>query len=286
MKSFLNHRSLAARALQTMAAIMLLIPAIGGAVPGRDDPFASLVAAERAFAADAARFGITSAFQSHAASDSILMRPRPVPARELLAKQIDQPGLSLAWQPAIGAVSSSNDLGFTAGPYRMRYRGKVRHGQYLTVWQRDSSGRWRWFLDHGLPATSEIASSPVPLEAVRIGMVHTSRAGAASDFATVEDALNLALVARGESAIVDMLADDGYLQRPGRGPIGHGDAVKLAPDARRVASAERLGSRVSADDNLAVSYGQVVRVGAEPVYYVRIWRRGDEGWRLLVDQLP
>lgn len=263
---------------------MPLLSASGGA----DDPLASLIAAERSFAADAGRIGLTPAFQLHAAADAILFRPGPTPALAELGRQGDEHGIALEWAPGVAAVSRSADLGFTTGPYRMRQEERELHGQYLTIWEREKGGKWKWYLDFGLPPISEEKPAAFPTDVRDIGPPR----GAATDGAAreplevVEDGLNRALQAGDWRALVTLLAEDGMVLRPRLGVLSKSEAAKTLPGRKAFAGAERLGMRVAAASDLAVSFGRLDRgAGSPAAYYVRVWRRDAGGWALLADEV-
>ena len=65
-------------------------------------------------------------------------------------------GTALTWRPVFGSVAASGDLGFTIGEYIATGRGPSgaavqRFGKYLTVWQRQSDGSWKFVVDGGNP---------------------------------------------------------------------------------------------------------------------------------------
>lgn len=69
---------------------------------------------------------------------------------------------ALTWRPVYGLVSGSGDLGFTIGEYIATGRGPSgaavqRFGKYLTVWQRQSDGSWKFVVDgeNATPARAE-----------------------------------------------------------------------------------------------------------------------------------
>ena len=71
-------------------------------------------------------------------------------------------GTALTWRPVFGSVAASGDLGFTVGEYIETGRGPSgaavqRFGKYLTVWQRQSDGTWKFVVDGGnaTPARAE-----------------------------------------------------------------------------------------------------------------------------------
>lgn len=249
-----------------------------------DDPLARLIAAEHAFAADVQKMGINLGFREHAAADSILLRDEPVPALEQLSRESDDPSMQLEWQPTMGAVSRSNDLGFTTGPYSLTRGGKLLYGQFLTIWARGEDGRWRWFLDHGLPPVGE--ARPV----VKIGpsrdLGGRTCGGGMRQLAHVEEALNKAVVVGDWTATLRLLADDAVVLRPRLGALSRPEAARQLPGRPGFAKAERLGMRLARSGDLAISYGRLTRPPDKPgAYYVRVWRRESAQWRLLIDEI-
>lgn len=276
------------RTLCLASLIALAIPAAAGQGGPPDDPLAGVVAAERGFAADAARLGINAAFRAHVAPEGILLRPDPRPALAQLATEPDAPGLKLEWEPALGAVARSNDLGFTTGPYRMTRGEEAYHGRFLTIWLRGADGKWRWFLDHGVPTPAATPSVPPVVEVLRLEVgAATSRSPTReAELAAAEDAVNAAAVRGDWGALVEALAEPGHLLRPRDGMIARTDAAQTLAGRPGFASAERLGMRISGAGDLAASYGRLARAPGKPsAYYVRIWRREAAGWRLLIDEL-
>jgi ketosteroid isomerase-like protein len=65
-----------------------------------------------------------------------------------------RPGFSLTWHPTFAKVVG--DVGMTSGPYEMHLadaKGADHRstGNYVTVWQRQSDGQWRFVWDGGTP---------------------------------------------------------------------------------------------------------------------------------------
>ncbi len=259
-------------------AAVLFFPSVAGGASG-EDRAAGLIAAERAFAADAGRIGITPAFRAHVAPDAILIRPDPAPALPVLAKEVDAPGVRLDWQPAIAAIARSGDLGFTTGPYRLTHKDKALYGRFLTIWERGADGKWRWYIDHGLPPVSTVPLEPAPATVAVLRRGLPARGRRTPGAAEADAALNAAIVARGTGAVAAHLAPDGHLLRLDQGMVRVDQGVPAS-------GAETLGIRASAAGDLAASYGRLsLTDGGQSHYYVRIWRRDRAGWRLLVDQI-
>jgi len=65
-----------------------------------------------------------------------------------------RPGFSLIWHPTFAKVVG--DVGMTSGPYESHVQDAkgVDHratGNYVTVWQRQQDGQWRFVWDGGTP---------------------------------------------------------------------------------------------------------------------------------------
>lgn len=63
-------------------------------------------------------------------------------------------GTALTWRPVYGSVSAAGDLAFTIGEYIATGRGPSgaavqRFGKYITVWQRQPDGSWKFMIDGG-----------------------------------------------------------------------------------------------------------------------------------------
>lgn len=115
-----------------------------------------LLAADRAFAAAAAREGLDG-WLRHFAADAVRLDPPDGVARGLAAIRAHDaglfadPALRLAWEPARAGVFAGGRSGFTVGRYRL-VRGDgaetLTTGWYLTWWRKDGA-EWRVILDTG-----------------------------------------------------------------------------------------------------------------------------------------
>jgi ketosteroid isomerase-like protein len=65
---------------------------------------------------------------------------------------------ALTWAPRVADASPSGDLAYTSGDAIIREGGDVSYSNYLTVWKRQSDGKWRVVADGGnsapAPATA------------------------------------------------------------------------------------------------------------------------------------
>jgi|CXWL01.1.fsa_nt_gi ketosteroid isomerase-like protein len=110
-----------------------------------------LMAADRAFAALAAREGVPAAFARYAASDALLVTSGSIAsgADEVAQTFAQWPqGARLEWAPETGRVSARGDMGWTWGnSVRVGADGTRTPGRYVSVWTRDYEGNWRFSFD-------------------------------------------------------------------------------------------------------------------------------------------
>lgn len=108
----------------------------------------TVVAAEIAFARAAREQGQWTAFRQFAAPGALIHAPSgPVPLDTFLAGQSD-PAEAVQWEPRAVAISCDGALAVSQGRYRDP-QGMV--GNFVTVWERQSGGEYRYVFDAGGP---------------------------------------------------------------------------------------------------------------------------------------
>ena len=94
------------------------------------------------------------------ADDVVVLRGKPVFGKEavraVLKNDWDHPEYSLTWEPKRAELFKSGKMGNTSG--RWTFSGKnekgekvTQHGDYLTVWLKQSDGSWKVIYDAGTP---------------------------------------------------------------------------------------------------------------------------------------
>jgi hypothetical protein len=101
--------------------------------------------AERAFAADARKYGQWTAFRQYADHDAVMFTPQAVWVQEFLKDRKDPPK-TVKWAPAHSFVSCDGRTAVNTGPWWGA--DGVHHGYFTTVWQRTDQ-QWRWVYDGG-----------------------------------------------------------------------------------------------------------------------------------------
>lgn len=123
--------------------------------PRQDSLVRVLVSADSAFSALAGRSDLATAFSAYAAPEAMIFSGTEVlvgpPAIRRNFQQSPSAGV-LAWHAVAAEVAASGDLGFTVGEYTFTPTDRTvagRRGKYLTVWEAQLGGSWRYVVDGG-----------------------------------------------------------------------------------------------------------------------------------------
>ncbi|MET0293791.1 MAG: DUF4440 domain-containing protein [Phenylobacterium sp.] len=269
-------------ALAAAALVLTATPALAA------DP-APVVAAERAFAADALTLGAKASFLKWAGPEAVFLQPEPARLADALKRAPDKGGPAFYWWPSWAGLARSGDLGFTAGPFT---RAGKPAGYYLTVWQKQADGHWRWIYKGGAGGTGPHLTPP-PASKPRVLAPAPNAAGSARQALKEVGAAETGVAAAAEkdlkAAYAAVLADDARVQgspaAPADTPRERERELATRPAA---ASFKAVGAVASKAGDLAFTYGEArwSREGAENRgYYARVWRKGQAGWRIVYDQL-
>jgi len=278
--------------------IVGLLVAMGGVAwtAGGEDgwPVAlrELIASERAFAQAADEGGIRAAFLSYLAPEAVVFRPRPVPGRPAYEQMPADATALLAWRPVFAETSAAGDLGYTTGPWSLKNRRQdpdpAGWGHYVSVWRKGAEGRWTVLLDAGirhgradhLPDAVAVAKSGRPIHPGQI------------PFSGLDAEMSRLAAGSGPAAAFRQLASaDLRFYRDRTLPvIGRDKSLALLPAAPAAWTWRADGQAASADGSLGYSFGiletRTAAGDARPALqysYLHIWRRGGDGYRLVLD---
>jgi ketosteroid isomerase-like protein len=118
--------------------------------------------ADRDFSALSEKEGMHKAFLTFIADSGVILRDNNFPLKgknslaELYLKHSDT-SFVLTWEPFFEKISSGDDLGYTYGIYKSRVKvtGETGTGTYLTIWQRQPDGTWKFVVDVGTQGLPE-----------------------------------------------------------------------------------------------------------------------------------
>ncbi|MGH9176083.1 MAG: DUF4440 domain-containing protein [Vicinamibacterales bacterium] len=248
---------------------------------------------ERAFARRARETTVRQAFIDFFAEESVGFGPDPEPAREALRKRDtpQAPGFELHWEPRLGDVAASGDLGYLTGPAEHINPGKPNsYTCYFSVWKRQSDGEFRVILDVGIgtPAKTQFAPGFVRSAVVASWTGREPRERAEASLLAADKAFAAAMAARGASAaFAAVMHESSRLNRPGLQPMTRDTATAwLAREVREMSSAP-MKVEVAASGDLGYTWGKHTTTGSAgstSSYYIRVWsRKADGSWQLVSD---
>ncbi|MGA2405164.1 MAG: DUF4440 domain-containing protein [Bacteroidales bacterium] len=120
-----------------------------------------LLQTDRDFSAMSVKEGMFKAFLFYIADDGVILRNNSYPAKgkETLKKRFtgkSDTAFILSWESQFEKVSEGGDLGYTYGIYSNTNKttGEISKGTYITVWQKQTDGTWKFVLDTGTQGLS------------------------------------------------------------------------------------------------------------------------------------
>lgn len=274
----------------------LSIAALGQPAAQMPSALESLANAERAFAKTATEKGIRDSFLEFFDENAIAFNPAPVSATARLRSRPARPfsEYELRWEPRTGDVAASGDFGWLTGPSTFidhtSPTATPQHGNYLSVWRRQSGGPWRVFIDIGSeppqPVTFAEGFTRFPFPSRYTG--GERKAAGAATLLDADKALNARISTEGAAkAYSEVTTNGSRLHRSGFMPSIGTAAIRGWFDANASAMSASTGAADCADSaDLGYSYGTYeVRVPSQQKgAYVRVWQRDGSGkWLLVAD---
>ena len=273
--------------------LFVLAVAARGAEPSGENALQALVKAEKNFAQMSVEKNIRDSFLANFADDGIVFDPGPVNARKLYQKR-PVSDAQLNWQPIFADVARAGDMGYTTGPWEFKKnKGDPKpsaHGQFFSVWKKQTDGKWKAVLDLGIDNPAPInKQSPVEILPNELaGKDEVDLKTARRALAAAENEFDAASAKDAGAALIDASAPNIRVFRNGRFPAVGRDAARLmiGYDHGRL-KAKRAGGGISRSGDLAYSYGEYTNErldGVEHGYFVTVWRMSVGGeWQLALD---
>ena len=286
--------------LYTLIVLLTLAFLVVAQTAGKLSPIGTMVETERAFAKTSKEKGTNGAFRDFIADDGILFRPKAVKGKEWLIA--NPPPTSdkrpwLHWEPSFAFMARSGDMGYTFGPWEYRSDIKdaepVAFGHFLTVWQKQSDGSWKFAVDLGIshPKPSSATSQLQLLDRydarARALSVNRERAGLIAR----EKRMSAAGTRQGQQVafFVNNATSDVHIFRPHKLPfVGDLAAMEVLDPGPNAWTWDVEFADVSRSGDLGYSYGtyKLAALGARPAEsgnYLRIWRKERGVWKVAVD---
>jgi ketosteroid isomerase-like protein len=136
-----------------MAVLLLALPAAA------QNPEEVLMQTDRDFAKAFAENHVEGWMQ-YTADDGVMLHSPPVVGKEAVRKFAQEvfgdPKMKLEWEPTYGELFKSGTMGVTTGRWKSTNpEGKTNTGNYVTVWQKQKDGSWKFVADGGTPDPKE-----------------------------------------------------------------------------------------------------------------------------------
>lgn len=278
------------RALAAISAMTLLAMPAFAQPSNLQADYEGLLGAERGFSKLSVDKGVKEAFVTWIHDDGILYRGgAPVKGKEWTAARPNPP-FTLVWWPEHADIAASGDLGWTTGPFESEAQGEKGWGHYLTVWQKQADGNWRFLIDSGIghEKPASLQPTPNPLKAGKTKVeTKADAAEAKTSLLAADRELGQATAQGTSAAYAARLADDAILMRNEAFPHVGGAAARAALEKEpKSMTSQPTEGGVSAAGDLGYTYGTAEwKDGEQSVKanYMRIWDRRDGAWKLRVD---
>lgn len=274
-----------------VAAILFAAGQTGTAA--RPPAFLEMADTERAFARRARETTVRQAFIDFFADESVGFGPDPEPAREALRKRDtpQPPGFELHWEPRLGDIAASGDLGYLTGPAEYINPGKPNtYSCYFSVWKRQPDGQFRVILDVGISTPEKTPFPPgLTRSAARAAWAGPpSRVHAEASLLEADRAFAADVAARGASAaFASAMHEAGRLNRPGLQPMTRDAATAWLAREVSAMTSTPMKAETAASGDLGYTWGSYSATtpnGSGGSYYIRVWtRRADGSWQLVSD---
>ena len=245
---------------------------------------------ERAFEKAVAEKGINAGFIEFLSPVGVLFRPQPVNGRSWWMQQTKSPA-ALTWNPIKIEVSGNGALAYSIGNSVYKPKGASDtdefYGHYISVWTRQSDGKYFAALDAGInhlkPAQLEPTWKPGPARAEEPNPKRLFAGDSSIAFFRMAEDRGLA------KAYKSYAADDIILMRDEKLPFnGREEAVEFIED-QKIASIKFVKRRsfVEAGDLAYVfsSYTLFDKKGTEVEkgHFVQVWKLREGRWFIAVD---
>jgi ketosteroid isomerase-like protein len=243
-----------------------------------------LIDAEKSFAAYSVAHGTKDAFLKFADSAGIVFIQEieaSANAIDVWNKRENRPG-KLDWQPEYAEIANSKDFGYTTGPYTFTRNDSVlARGEYVTVWQINKDGEWKFLLDLGVSNTPKI----LVINLNKISAEKISGNASTDDMVKAEQEFIFSFKIDRKKAYEKYLSGKSILKRNGEYSVTNKKLQKktIADDPLDT-KFKMIGSGIASSGDLGYIYGTIT-VGVKQFGYQRIWRKEKDGWKIALEVL-
>jgi ketosteroid isomerase-like protein len=245
-----------------------------------------LINAEKSFAAYSVAHGTKDAFLKFLDSSAIVFdNGKAVNGIEVWINREKRPSI-LNWSPQFAEIASSNDFGYTSGPWELKPGANddtvIARGQYTTVWHIDSKGEWKFLVDLGVGNTPKVLM--ISLDKIKTKKI-TGDASTTEVLKAEQNFINAFKVNK-EEAYKNYLSKQSVLNRnglyyPSIGKKAESNMIENTPPGIEFTI---VGSGIASSGDLAYVYGNTI-INNKQDNYLHIWRKEKDGWKIALEVL-
>lgn len=259
---------------------------------GNTQPIRDLIQAERDFAAWSVQYGTKDAFIKFLDSTGVVFEKGNAVNGLATWNARQKNSAVLNWHPRYAAISRSNDLGFTTGPWTYQKSPSdtvTATGHYSTIWRKDNLGRWKFIVDLGVDnnprslyaSTDTILGSQnnTPERSTLASLLQAEKRFIKETRRLFHKGMSRLEIYKKNMAVL------GLLNRNNRTPSMFTDMIMGAvSDMPKSITYSISGSGISKDGDMGYVYG-TIKSADKSDNYLRIWVRENGQWRILHEVL-
>lgn len=239
-----------------------------------------LIAAEKAFAKYALDKNTKEAFLKFADTAGVqFVEGKPLKSSEFWAKR-EANTTRLKWQPQFAEIASSDDFGYTTGPWTFQATDAdtvAARGQFTTVWHLNKNGEWKFLVDFGnnnveVNTSGDVQKIKVPKK----------NKGTESTLLHEQELFNQLATINPQAAYQKYLSAQSILNFNGLLPITK-TFEQLSPfnAITTGVSFNIQGSGIANSGDIGYVYGTTL-FKDKTNNYLHIWRQEKDGWKIAV----
>lgn len=257
----------------------------------------AIIAAENAFAAQAARDGSSAAFLANCTPTAMVVENGQLAnAQKVWNNKPQSTGTHrLAWHPVMADVAQSGELGYTTGPWTFGSGSQtVAAGEYVTLWRKQPDGQWKFEVDMGVEHSDDAVTPPGTVTRPQLfAGPATPVPVPAHAILDLDHAFSKAELHKPLETYQQYLSKEARLLRPGQlALLGPTAQVVIGNTLNHAYLFTATGGYLAASGDLGYVYGTLRRPSTDPKQaeetgsYLRIWRReAVAGWRIVLEVL-
>jgi ketosteroid isomerase-like protein len=281
---------------KTLTLGLLTILSVTGAARAQQAREA-VIAAENTFAAQAARDGSAAAFLANSTAASMVVENGQLANAQKVWQNKPQTAGNqrLVWHPVMADVAQSGELGYTTGPWTFGTNTQITAaGDYVTLWQKQSNGEWKFVVDMGVEHSDDAVTAPGTVARPQLfAGPATPVPVPAHAIIDLDNTFAKAELHKPLETYQAYLSKEARLLRPGQlALLGPTAQVVISNTLSRAYLFAPTGGYLAASGDLGYVYGTLRRPSTDPRQpeetgsYLRIWRReAVAGWRIVLEVL-